>query len=51
MAGLAVSHTNDALESEWIAVADSLDLDHSAFTVGPVGLSWILAHHLMDQKS
>jgi hypothetical protein len=29
MASLAVSHTDDNLEFEWIAFAGSLDLDHS----------------------
>ena len=29
MAGLALSHTDDDLEFEWIAFTDSLDLDHS----------------------
>jgi hypothetical protein len=29
MASLAVSHTDDDLEFEWIAFAGSLDLDHS----------------------
>jgi hypothetical protein len=29
MASLAVSHTDDDLEFEWIAFTGSLDLDHS----------------------
>jgi hypothetical protein len=28
MVGLAVSRTNDNLESKWVAIADSFDLDY-----------------------